>query len=165
MLCFKCGEKISDDSNFCSSCGSRIEKQNSIKDTISNDVGKSQDTKESKQSGISNKESGELHISDSIPSPHPYDFKQRRKWGWGWIVVLISYTSYSSRNPVKIDNYGIKTSIELGGFVLLVPCYFWIRNYIGRYTDDLYKPSIISGIVCLMLVGFLHGLAEAFFRG
>ncbi|MDO9230204.1 MAG: zinc ribbon domain-containing protein [Syntrophales bacterium] len=154
MFCFKCGEKISDDSNFCFSCGLKIENsQNSI---------------EPKTRGISNIESSELDIPDSIPALSPHDLinlKQRRKWGWGWIVMLASYTSYYSRNAVKIDNYLIKTFIELGGFVLLLPCYFWIRSYIARYTDDLYKPSIIAGIASLFIVGSLHVIAEVFFRG
>lgn len=90
--------------------------------------------------------------------------EQRRKWGWGWILVLIPYTNYYSRHPVEINNYLIAKSIELGGFVFLLICYFWIRNYMGRwFTDALYKPAIISGVISTFLVALIIGFLEALF--
>ncbi len=89
---------------------------------------------------------------------------QRRKWGWGWIVVLIPYTSYFSKHPPDINDYLIRTLTELGGFVFLLVCYFWLRNYLGRwFTDSPYKPAIISGVISTALVVIIIGFLEALF--
>jgi len=86
--------------------------------------------------------------------------------------LLIIYSNaqiyHHKTHPAKYDTsagYMLGDLSELLGFFLLPICYFWIRNYIGRYSDDLYKPSIISGIVSFILVVFLVAFLKAFFSG
>jgi hypothetical protein len=165
MYCSKCGKGISDDSKFCYSCGSTIEKQASINDTPSKNIKPSQDKQEIKKEITFNKETGELEIPEGIPTfslNKLTKLKQRRKWGWGWILVLMSYTSYYSQHPVKINNGLIEAFISLGGYVSILVCYFWIRNYVGRYTDSLYKPAIISGFASIFIIGIIIQLLEVF---
>lgn len=49
--CLKCGNEISESSNFCSSCGSKIEKQGQLDESPPSfvDIAKHQDTKKSEK--------------------------------------------------------------------------------------------------------------------
>lgn len=161
MNCSKCGEEISDYSDFCSSCGSKIhikKEQKTVSESPPSFVDVEKYSTKNSEQKISEKEVEQV-VSPTELTPTP----KKTKKGFGFVILLMFYGFFLVNLP-KFNSYFYTLTITtlfiiiLLGLIFLPIIYFWLRSLLLKKEYFRQIPtmtSIISGVISYFLIGIL----------